>query len=128
MMARTIQELRFLASIRPHGEEANALISYKSINFAYLDWKDLSYGIFLNDQKKVDGEMIEKEHISFLTYWLNRFIFCISSQKVTKNFLDLAKIFLARRKLAIAPIILAHLYRSMKELVDSRFIEGAGPP
>ncbi|KAL7229445.1 hypothetical protein ACSBR2_008037 [Camellia fascicularis] len=91
MMAPTFQDLGFLVGIYPHGEEANALISSKSIAFSYPDRNDISYSFFLNDRKKTEGEVTEEEHISFFIYWFNKFIFYVSSHKVTKDFTDLAK-------------------------------------
>lgn len=99
-MPPTIQDLGFLAGIRPHGEEANALISCKSISFSYPDRNSLSYGFFLKDRKKVKGEVTEETHVSFLTYWLNKFIFYLSSHKATKDYTDLAKSLSVGRKLA----------------------------
>lgn len=63
----------------------------------------------------------------FLLYWLNKFIFCVSSSRVTKDFIDLAKALASGQKLAMAPLVLAYLYRGMHDLLANRYVFSAGP-
>ena len=50
-----------------------------------------SYGDFITDfYGKPDTDISDDEHIAFLLYWLNKFIFCSASQAITKERLPLA--------------------------------------
>jgi hypothetical protein len=73
------------------------------------------------------AEVSEMEHIAFLIYWLNKFIFCSSNLKITKYYTDLAKALSVGQEIALAPIFLAHFYRCMKDLVDHQISGCTGP-
>jgi hypothetical protein len=47
-------------------------------------------GAYLNQHVKTKGPVTEKEHTTFLNFWLEHFIFCSPSLAPTKNYLSLA--------------------------------------
>jgi hypothetical protein len=49
-----------------------------------------NWGAYLNQHVKTKGPMTEKEHTTFLNFWLEHFIFCGPSLAPTKNYLSLA--------------------------------------
>jgi hypothetical protein len=49
-----------------------------------------NWGAYLNHHVKTKGPVTEGEHMAFLNFWLERFIFCNSSLAPTKNYLSLA--------------------------------------
>jgi hypothetical protein len=49
-----------------------------------------NWGAYLNQHVKTKGLMTEKEHTTFLNFWLEHFIFCGPSLAPTKNYLSLA--------------------------------------
>lgn len=125
MMGPTIRDICFLTGLRAHGEEANFFTSQKLPLFNYPS-SGLSYSAFLAKFKGTK-EVDDQEHVAFLIYWLNKFFFCVSSKKITKDFTDLAKALASGKKLAMAPLFLAMVFRGMKNLLDKRFEYAAGP-
>ncbi|KAH7840508.1 hypothetical protein Vadar_017855 [Vaccinium darrowii] len=77
-MSPTIQDVCFHTVLRAHGEEANCFITQALPLYTYSDKTYLHYTNFLPLYKK-GGKVSDTEHLSFLIYWLNRFIFCVSS-------------------------------------------------
>ncbi|KAI8536020.1 hypothetical protein RHMOL_Rhmol10G0222700 [Rhododendron molle] len=124
LMGRTLQDLAFLTGLRPHGLEANYFLSQKTPYFEYKE--PLSFTPFINHYAQ-KGPVEDSEHVAFLLYWLNKFIFCVSANRVTKDFMDLACALASEQKLALGPLVLAHLYRGMKELISNKFIFAPGP-
>ncbi|CAB4286698.1 unnamed protein product [Prunus armeniaca] len=55
------------------------------------------------------------EHIMFLMYWLNRFIFPSASNCITMEWLHLAKSLVSYRDIATGPLILGSIYRALRE-------------
>ncbi|PQM35261.1 uncharacterized protein Pyn_02419 [Prunus yedoensis var. nudiflora] len=55
------------------------------------------------------------EHVMFLLYWLNRFIFPSASNCITMEWLHLAEGLSSYRDIATGPLILASIYRALRE-------------
>lgn len=124
LMGPTLQDISFLTSLRPHGIEANYFLSQKT---PYLEYKKpLSFSPFINHYTK-KGPVEDSEHVAFFLYWMNKFIFYESANRVTKDFIDLACALASGQKQALGPLVLAHLYRGMKELVSNKFVFASGP-
>jgi hypothetical protein len=49
-----------------------------------------NWGAYLNQHVKTKGSVTEREHTTFLNFWLEHFIFCGPSLVLTKNYLSLA--------------------------------------
>jgi hypothetical protein len=49
-----------------------------------------NWGAYLNQHVKTNGHVTEREHTTFLNFWLEHFIFCGPSLAPTKNYLSLA--------------------------------------
>jgi hypothetical protein len=49
-----------------------------------------NWGAYLNQHVKTKGPVTEREHMTFLNFWLEHFIFCCPSLAPTKNYLSLA--------------------------------------
>jgi hypothetical protein len=49
-----------------------------------------NWGAYLNQHVKTKGTVTEREYTTFLSFWLEHFIFCGSSLAPTKNYLSLA--------------------------------------
>jgi hypothetical protein len=49
-----------------------------------------NWGAYLNQHVKIKGHVTEREHMTFLNFWLEHFIFCGPSLAPTKNYLSLA--------------------------------------
>ena len=58
-------------------------------------------------------EVSDQEHIAFLTYWLNFFVFCSSSLQVTVRSSNLAIQLHRREDICLGKLILASLYESL---------------
>ncbi|KAI8572768.1 hypothetical protein RHMOL_Rhmol01G0226000 [Rhododendron molle] len=128
MMGITIQDVSFLTGLRSHGVRTDCFVSQKTPSFTYPESAQLAYSIFLNCFAGEEGnEVTEEEHVALLIYWLNKCIFCVSSNRIAKEFTDIAKALASGQKLALAPLILAHLYHGMQELLTNKFVFAPGP-
>ena len=54
---------------------------------------------------KGEDKVTDDEHVAFLIYWLNKFIFFNSSASITKEHTNLALAFAEGKPIALAPII-----------------------
>ncbi|KAI8547407.1 hypothetical protein RHMOL_Rhmol07G0193200 [Rhododendron molle] len=126
MMGPMMQDISFLTGLRAHGIEANCFLSQKTPVFEYPASEFLAYTRFIS-YSHGEGDVTEEEHVAFLLYWLNKFLFCVSSSRITKDFTDLAKALASGQKLAMAPLVLAYLYRAMLDLLENRYVFVAGP-
>ncbi|XP_028083050.1 uncharacterized protein LOC114284348 isoform X3 [Camellia sinensis] len=127
MMSPTILDIAALTGLRLHGEEVSAVfstakspcpISYSKTMTAYDKFIDLSID---------PNGVTEDEHVRFLVMWLNKFLFCNASHKITKDYTELAIALAAGRKLALAPLVLFHLYRVLAEFLNRKFLNTDGP-
>ncbi|GMP35633.1 hypothetical protein CsSME_00008002 [Camellia sinensis var. sinensis] len=126
-MSPTILDIAALTGLRLHGEEVSAVfstakspcpISYSKTMTAYDKFIDLSID---------PNGVTEDEHVRFLVMWLNKFLFCNASHKITKDYTELAIALAAGRKLALAPLVLFHLYRVLAEFLNRKFLNTDGP-
>lgn len=66
---------------------------------------------------KTDPDTIE--HVGFLLYFLDKFMFCANAQRISKEYINLAlHLAVGNQKVAMAPYMVALLYRSLGHLVD----------
>ena len=61
--------------------------------------------------------MIDQEEMALLIYWHNRLIFCSVSYGITKKHHHIAEAIAECRTLALAPVILFHLYMGLFESI-----------
>ena len=128
-MSPTLQDVALTTGLRPHGIEASDALEPPKISFEYPKKKDITFNYFLEQNAITDNsiEVSEMEHIAFLIYWLNKFIFYVSPLKITRYYTNLSKALSVGKKIALAPIFLAHFYRCMKELIDHGLPYCTGP-
>lgn len=122
-MSPILQDIALWTGLRPHGGGQLFPVS----KTPYLEYKDpLSFSGFISHFAKM-GPMEDSEHVAFLLYWLNNFILCVSFNRVTKEFIDLACALTSGQEIALGPLVLAHLYRGMNELLSNKFVFAPGP-
>ena len=128
MMGPTIHDICMITGLYAFGQEADALISCKIPNFVYPKLnKDRSYKAWVAQYCGQGDEVDETEHVAFLIYWLNKYFFCVSSGQITQDFTELARVLIQDVTYALAPLLLASLYRGMYHFVEKAFSFGAGP-
>ncbi|KAI5442394.1 hypothetical protein KIW84_011460 [Lathyrus oleraceus] len=76
------------------------------------------YSLFMSYyHDKSTTEVLDVEHIAFLTLWLSKYVFCSRSLQVAKRFITIANQLHAGTKLCLSEMILANLYESLSESV-----------
>ena len=130
-MGPTIQDISFLLGLHPHGEKFGPDLDLSDISFEYrvLDkptkgkTKHISaYRSFLLACMGEEGSEVSKfEHIAFLIYWLNKFVFCTTSVAITKEYTALAVALSIGKPIALAPLVWSHLVRGVHDYVQSDF-------
>jgi hypothetical protein len=70
-----------------------------------------NWGAYLNQQVKTKGPLTEKEHTTFLNFWLEHFIFCGPSLAPTKNYLSLAYELAKCATVGLDKLFLGKVYR-----------------
>nr|CAD1827972.1 unnamed protein product [Ananas comosus var. bracteatus] len=73
----------------------------------------------------IEHDADDLEHIAFLSLWLSRFVFCSHPEKTVKQNVFSIAIRLARGvRVALAPAVLAVIYRDLRELKDYMVYSG----
>jgi hypothetical protein len=70
-----------------------------------------SWCAYLNQHIKIKGPMTEREHMTFLNFWLEHFIFCGPSLAPTKIFLSLAYELAKGVTVGLGKLFLGEVYR-----------------
>ena len=96
-MRPTIQDISYLLGFHPYGEELTLNFDEGKADFTFPETvvekgKTItpkvinSYGgLFMFFCGTMDTIVSDEEHMAFLLYWLNKFIFCSTSQAITKE-------------------------------------------
>jgi hypothetical protein len=70
-----------------------------------------NWGAYLNHHVKTKGPVTEREHTTFLNFWLEHFIFCGPSLAPTKNYLSLAYELAKGAIVGLGKLFLGEVYR-----------------
>jgi hypothetical protein len=68
-------------------------------------------GAYLRQHVKTKGPVTEREHTTFLNFWLEHFIFCSPSLAPTKNYLSLAYELAQGATVGLGNMFLGEVYR-----------------
>lgn len=89
MVTPTLSDMDAIMGLRPTGKnfDPTFLTSTKPV----FDFDHTTYEHFIEDFYETDSEVFsDREHLTFLIYWLSRFVFGYGSLQVAKKFLTLA--------------------------------------
>ncbi|KAL6279453.1 hypothetical protein ACE6H2_016334 [Prunus campanulata] len=126
-MSISILDLAVIFGFRPHGRSADWLGDFedgpsqekerkKNLEVLIdLIGSNRAYGAFMGAFMDQDVDYPDGEHVMFLLYWLNRFIFPSASNYITMEWLHLAEGLSSYRDIATGPLILASIYRALRE-------------
>jgi hypothetical protein len=93
--------------------------------------KCTNWGAYLNQHVKTKGLMTEKEHTTFLNFWLEHFIFCGPSLARTKNYLSLAYELAKGATVGLGKLFLREVYRYLhltsSSLLSQKKLKISGP-
>jgi hypothetical protein len=93
--------------------------------------KCTNWGAYLNQHVKTKGPMTEKEHTTFLNFWLEHFIFCGPSLARTKNYLSLAYELAKGATVGLGKLFLREVYRYLhltsSSLLSQKKLKISGP-
>ncbi|KAB2606390.1 hypothetical protein D8674_006107 [Pyrus ussuriensis x Pyrus communis] len=127
----TLLDLSALLGLRPDGPQFDALvansISIPDDNFGIRITKNSSFSSFIKEHNKIEGLVTDEEHVAFLHYWLCRYLLCSRSFKIVTSNLPLAVALSRGEPYALGPLVLAYLYRGIKDLLDSELGASGGP-
>jgi hypothetical protein len=80
-----------------------------------------NWGAYLSQHVKTKVSMTEREHMAFLNFWLEHFIFCGPSLAPTKNYLSLAYELAQGATIGLGKLFLKDVYRYL-HLMSSRLL------
>ena len=114
-MGPTIADISALLGLLPHGDYFGPEDTSK-MEFTYPEveakgkskagkTKHISANKSWLQHFKGQGEVTDDEHVAFLIYWLNKFIFCNSLVAITKEHTQLALALSEGRLIAMPPIV-----------------------
>jgi hypothetical protein len=88
-------------------------------------------GAYLNQHVKTKGPVTEREHMAFLNFWLEHFIFCGHSLDPTKNYLSLAYELAKGATVGLGKLFLGEVYRyhylMSSSLLSQKKLKTGGP-
>jgi hypothetical protein len=90
-----------------------------------------NWGTYLNQHVKTKGPMTEREHMAFLNFWLEHFIFYGPSLAPTKNYLSLAYELAKGVTVGLDKLFLREVYRYLHltslSLLSQKKLKTGGP-
>jgi hypothetical protein len=78
-----------------------------------------NWGAYLSQHVKTKGPVTEREHTTFLNFWLEHFIFCGPSLALTKNYLSLAYELAQGATVGLDKLFLGEVYRYLHLISSS---------
>jgi hypothetical protein len=91
----------------------------------------MNWGAYLSQHIKTKGPVIEREHTTFLNFWLEHFIFCGPSLAPTKNYLSLAYELAKGATVGLGKLFLEEVYRYLhlmsSSLLSQKKLKTDGP-
>ncbi|CAL8115533.1 unnamed protein product [Prunus armeniaca] len=127
-MTPTILHMTALFGLKPHGLSIDVLVDYEMKNrkigvpmrasaSKIMRLKTYS-GLVMTYQGMADQD---QEHMMFLIFWLNKFIFLHAEEGVKTEYLHLAEALHNESNLVTAPFMLASLYHCLHQITISAF-------
>jgi hypothetical protein len=93
--------------------------------------KCTNWGAYLSQRVKTKGPVTEREHTTFLNFWLEHFIFCGPSLAPTKNYLSLAYELAQGATIGLGKLFLGEVYRYLylmsSSLLSQKRLKISGP-
>jgi hypothetical protein len=90
-----------------------------------------NWGAYLNKHVKTKGPVTEREHTSFLNFWLEHIIFCGPSLAPTKNYVSLAHELAKGFTVGLGKLFLGEVYRYLHltslSLLSQKKLKTGGP-
>ena len=129
-MSPTLLGLSALLRIRLDGDSISALLLEEDFSIPPLTLgfeKNLSYQTFIQTYRKDEGPEYDKEYLSFLTFWISRYLTCPRSYKVVKSDLHLAQALATGCVLALGPFLLSKIYCGCYRLISYNLVTWKGP-
>ncbi|GKU89539.1 hypothetical protein SLEP1_g3665 [Rubroshorea leprosula] len=125
-MSVTLLDICSLTGLPCVGEEIMALLSVSGADF---DTKSIlpSYNAFIKASQQPSEAPDVREHTAFLLTLICKFIVCVAGKGPTKEYITLALALAHGRHLALAPFLLASLYRSCYDATVYPFSLCGGP-
>jgi hypothetical protein len=124
MLTPTLFDIAAITGLRPTGQVFDPTKIKNPRDF--FDFQKTGLNSFLAENMATGPEVSDKEHIAFLTYWLNFFVFCPSSLQITVSCSNLAIQLHQGKDICLAKLILAILYDSLHSA--SFYIKASGIP
>jgi hypothetical protein len=78
-----------------------------------------NWGAYLNQHVKTKGPVTEREHMTFLNFWLEQFIFCGPTLAPTKKYLSLAYELAKGATIGLSKLFLGEVYRYLHLISSS---------
>lgn len=127
MMAPTVLDICHLLGLSPHGSPFTPNYPDLPVKFS-LPALSSSYSDFVKAENKREGPVRDREFFSFILYWLCKFLFCTSSQRIMPEFAPLAKALVLKKHIALAPYLLGHVYRTCSQFCEKPLDANQGGP
>jgi hypothetical protein len=90
-----------------------------------------NWGAYLNQHVKTKGLVTEREHTTFLNFWMEHFIFCGPSLTPAKNYLSLAYELAKGATVGLGKLFLGEVYRYLhlmsSSLLSQKKLKTSGP-
>ncbi|KAL7172799.1 hypothetical protein ACSBR2_032301 [Camellia fascicularis] len=127
MISPTILDVAHLTGLPILGNPIHALLEPSKVTFTLNT--DMCYTDFAKKYKGEPGSPVQdKERTAFYLLWLCEFVFCVPRYKITKEYLPFALCMQDGQLMALAPYLLATLYKALFSFVDKKISGNCGGP
>jgi hypothetical protein len=130
LLSPTVLDISHLTGLSSLGREVNALLVPDPYEPPFVvPTSGVSYSKWLQTHFKAKASApCFHEKIAFYLFWICRFLLAVPGLRVTKEYVNLAICLAQVKKLALAPFVLASLYKGMFTFVDKKIANSCGGP
>lgn len=118
MKTITFYDVAALLELRPYGEDVDSCFSINTTPFNLIIIKSTDYSPFIKSYYSRMEEVTQVKHVPFLLTWINKFLSCNHSKKVTKMYLSMTVALASEVEVFLGTFVLSHIYKGMNDLTS----------
>lgn len=126
-MSVTLLDIHALTGLVTYNDESLTLFSCEAPMFHDLSLSDFHPKAFIRRFIYSRDDFSKEGHATFFLYWLSRYVFCVPSNLMSKEFGLLAVTLASEDDQPLGKMILAALYRSIADFQSSLTTEHLDP-
>lgn len=113
----TLYDLVALFGLQPDRKDIDPTFNIDTISINSIIIKSIDYATFIKSYCHRKDKVTQAKHVAFIFTWINKYISCNQSKKVTKIYLSTVVTIVIGAKVSLASFVLSHIFKGMNDLV-----------